>query len=270
MPKSSLGECIASFLTGEGHILVPLEAYFDGSSNGQPSLLTLAGFAAQDSIWIEFDKKWREILADSNKRPAAKYLHMREANSLEGEFCPRNGWNAKKVDSLITDLLLYLQTVDKERFRMAACTVDLTAREKLRYEGLPVPEAVEICNQWCPQTFLAWYFVKYPGIVSTLHFFFDKGEPFEDSFRQTWKRETAKVLVPGANDMTWSLIQTIASTDAKCKPGLQAADLLAWATNRLTAGVGHTYKSLLTIMKSVIPWYHQFCDEAKMRELYPK
>ncbi len=245
-----------------------LEAYFDGSVSTKPALLTLAGFAAENSIWIEFDKRWNAILTDSKKRPAAKYVHMREANALQGEFSPRNGWNAKKVEALVQDLLFYLQTVDKQRFRMSACTVDLAAREKLKHEGLPIPEAVDICNELCPKTFLAWYFDKYPGIISTLDYFFDKDEPFKESFEKTWTQEKSRVLVPGALDMTWSLIKTVNIAEMRHKPGLQAADLLAWATNRHTAKIGQRYLSLLEIMKAVIPWYQIFCNEQKLRELY--
>lgn len=266
--RSSLGECISSFLTGERHLLVALEAYFDGSNSTKPALLTLAGFAAEDSTWIEFDKQWKAILSDSAKRPVAKYIHMREANALECEFAPRNGWNQKKVSALILDLLLYLKTIDKERFRMCACTVDLLAREKLKCEGLPIPEAVDICNDGCPKTFLFWYAAKYPGLISGTHYFFDKGEPFRDAFEKTWVHEKSRNLELNSLFMYWSLIKTVTTADMKDKPGLQAADLLAWATNRYNAGVGQRYKFLLKIMQNVIPWYEVVYDEKKLREVY--
>ena len=68
--------------------------------------LHLAGFGAEDSTWKEVDKEWRRILGDTSMRPRAEYLHMREAASLEGEFNFRKGWNQKKVNSLVMDLLM--------------------------------------------------------------------------------------------------------------------------------------------------------------------
>jgi len=159
-PRSSLGECIASWLAGKDHTLIALESYFDGSNQGSwrnGALVTLAGFAADDSVWSDFDKSWRDILNDGSKRPAAPYLHMREATKGKGPFSYKHGWNIQRVGILITDLLMYMQTVDKKRFRQFGCTVDLEAYRKLTAEGFSFNDPVDICNEFCPFIVLCWY-----------------------------------------------------------------------------------------------------------------
>ena len=124
---------------GKGSSVVALEAYFDGAYTGQGwtngSVVTLAGFAAEGNIWVEFGKQWRTTLADGKTRPKAKYLHMKEAVHLKREFSHRNGWNIKKAFSLVIDLLMYMQTLDKQRFRQFACTVDLRLTEGSSHKG---------------------------------------------------------------------------------------------------------------------------------------
>ncbi len=193
---------------------------------------------------------------------------MREANALEREFLPRNGWNRKKVESLITDLLMYLQTVDKKKLCMFACTVNVADRDKLKYEGHQIPEVVEICNEWCSKMALNWYVAEYPGLVTEMHYFFDQGEPFKEHFEKLWKRERARTLEPSPDYLFWSLIKTVTTADMRDKPGLQAADLFAWATNRNESKVGQRFKLLSSLMKHIIPWKTVFCDEKKLKELY--
>jgi hypothetical protein len=68
--------------------------------------------------------------------------------------------------------------------------------------------------------------------------------------------------------MYWSLIKTVTNADMREKPGLQAADLLAWATNRHHAKVGQRFKFLREIMQGVISWYQIFFDEVELRKRY--
>lgn len=252
--------------------MVALESYFDGAHIGQGwtngSLVTLAGFAAEDTIWAEFDDHWRAILSEDKSRPKAKYLHTQEAVHGKREFGYRNGWNTKKVFSLVIDVLKYLQTLDKQRFRQFACTVDLTAHRKLVAEGHKLDDPIAICNG-CPYTVLAWYSADYPGLIHSAHYFFDQNEPFEEPFKQKWISEKQRRISPGGIDMFWSLIKTVSSADMRDKPALQAADLLAWATNRNLSkppGEPALGKHLEPIMKQIIPSSWILWDEKRLRE----
>ncbi|HVB58051.1 MAG TPA: DUF3800 domain-containing protein [Candidatus Acidoferrales bacterium] len=243
------------------------ESYFDGSNVGgwdTGRTVTLAGFAAEDSIWLEVDKEWRRILSDTSKRPPAEYLHMREATHLEKEFSFAKGWTIPKVNSLVMDLLMYLQHVDKERFRMFWCTVDLDAHRKLKDEGLGIAEPIEICID-CPTVALDWFFIKWPGIISSAHYFFDIGEPFKAPFEDRWRSKKAFSL--DGSDHFWSLLKTVATVQMRDKPGLQAADLIAWAVNRkFSAQKDAAFSGVESIMQNVIPSSSILWDEQKLRE----
>lgn len=101
--RSSLGECISSWLYEGRHILIGLESYFDGSYSGKSwtegDFISLAGQATDDSLWKEFDVEWKRILDDDTAHPKALYLHMKEASALSGKvFTWKNGWNRKKLN----------------------------------------------------------------------------------------------------------------------------------------------------------------------------
>jgi hypothetical protein len=250
-----------------------LESYFDGSSDTgawrKGDLVTLAGFAADDSVWAEFDAKWRNALKGTRQRPEAPYLHMREATKGKGPFTYKNGWNLKKVGFLVTDLLTYMQTVDKKRFRQFGCTVDLEAYRKLTAQGYLFNDPVDICNEFCPFSVLAWYHADYPGIIHSAHYFFDVDEPFKVPFEERWKSEKGNFLDPTAVREVWSLIKTVTTGDMRDKPALQAADLLAWSSNRTRSkNPDAAFKHLEPIMKQIIPSTWIVFDERTLTDRY--
>ena len=254
---------------GNGNLLVALESYFDGSGKpAKDSRITLAGMAAEDSVWTDFDNEWRAIL--HNRNPAAEYMHMREATKLIEGFSPRYGWNDTKVGKLIGDLLIYLSTVKKtKRFRQFFCTVDMDAYRRLEKEGYALDSPVKICNEFCPGIVIAWYVTQYPGLISSAHFFFDRDEPFREPFEKQWQVERNRRLDDSPRQIFWSMIHTVTSADMKCKPALQAADMLAWAINRSHAPKkDQSYKMLASIMREVIPWFGDVWDEKKLRSRY--
>jgi hypothetical protein len=222
-------------------------------------------------VWTEFDANWREVLKATDMRPEAPYLHMREATKGIGPFNYRNGWNLKKVGHLVTDLLMYMQTVDKKRFRQFGCTVDLEAYRKLAAEGYSFNDPVDICNEFCAFTVLTWYHSSYPGIIHSAHYFFDVDEPFKAPFEEWWKTEKGQFLDPTAMREVWSLIKTVTTADMRDKPALQAADLLAWATNRtMSKNPDAAFKHLEPIMKQIIPSTWKVWDEENLINHYDR
>ena len=272
MRRSSLGECISSWLTGKENILIPLESYFDGSAQGdwrKEKLVTLAGYAADDSMWMTFDQEWDAILKDDRRRAAAPYLHMREATKYKDAFHYKNGWNSKRLSFLITDLLMYMQTIDKDRFRQFGCTIDLEAYRRLENQGFLFNDPIEICNDYCPAVALFWYFTEYPGIVHSAHFFFDIEEPFKELFEKHWKRQKANFLDPAANPDVWGLIKTVTTAEMRDKPAMQAADLLAWSSNRVhSVNAEVAFHDLEPLMKQIIPSTWIVFKEQQLRERY--
>lgn len=268
---SSLGSCLVSWIENGRHVLVALQSYFDGSYAGsgwrEGNWVTLAGFAAEDIIWIDFDKNWNDILHDDSQRPRAEFLHMKEAAHLSGSFSWKHGWNLKKVYSLVMDLLMYVQTVDKKRLRQFACSIDLNAYRKLLGQGFQIPDPIEICNGHCPEGVLVWYLGEHPGIISAAHYFFDQSEPFKDPFEQRWKNEKAKTLSLRPTAHYWEIVKTVTTADMKDKPALQSADLLAWASNRVLNAQKDSFGVALEhIMKQIIPSSWVVFDETRFRQ----
>jgi hypothetical protein len=236
-----------------------------GKSWRDGDLVTLAGYAAEDSIWSGFDIEWNKILGDDRKRPKAAHLHMKEAAHLEGIFHWRNKWNLKKVEFLVTDLLMYLQTLPKDRFRQFACSINLSAYRKLLAEGWNIPDPIDLCNGYCPEGVLVWYLGEYPGVIDAAHYFFDVSEPFKNPFEELWKKEKQSLSVRPTAE-TWQIIKSVTTTEMKDRPPLQAADLLAWASNRVLQPTTDAWaKHLERIMKQIIPSSWVVFDETRLR-----
>jgi hypothetical protein len=194
---------------------------------------------------------------------------MREATKRHGAFSHKLGWNFKKVEALITDLLMFMQTLDKERFHQFGCTIDLEAYKRLSSLGLSFNDPITICNDFCPFAVLAWYHGYYPGIIHSAHFFFDTDEPFKAPFEDRWRQETGNFLDPTALREVWGVIKTVATANMRDKPALQAADLLAWASNRVHARNQETsFRHLELIMKSIIPSSWIVFNEAELYSRY--
>jgi hypothetical protein len=179
---------------------------------------------------------------------------MRNARARNGDFSWRNGWNVSKVGALLNEIFAYLQTIDQKRFHMFCCTVDLNAHRKLTESGIKLRDPIGICADYCARPVLEWYVRHYPGIIHSCHYFFDKDEPFEDSFKEIWGAETANQLGIDGSREFYSLIKTVTSAETKEYPGLQMADLLAWSNTRtLCADEGALGKYYHYFLRSVVP-----------------
>src|SRR5260221_4345642 len=251
-PKSMLGKCLASRLTESGDALIALASYFDSSGDAADQFMTLAGVAADDSAWSSIENHWREILR--NRIPQAEYMHMWEAHARRKGFDTAKGWTETLVVMLIWDLIRdCLQTLDKKRFRLFSCTVDMNAYRKLKALTYKLDHPIDICNRYCSGIVLAWYVLKYPDVIHSAHYFFDQGERFKGKFENEWRNENARARK--LKHFTWrSVIKTITTADMKETPALQIADMFAWATNREnTTKDGEKWHHLAHIMRQVIP-----------------
>ena len=97
----------------EGHLLIVFRLYFDGSAIDEPAAphsacrhqMTLAAFAANDSVWADFEAGWLELLKEHPLHPA--YMHMNEAMQLRGEFASQKGWTLDAARLLVISLAQY-------------------------------------------------------------------------------------------------------------------------------------------------------------------
>jgi hypothetical protein len=252
------------------HTLIALESYFDGSWDdkdmSKSRYITLAGFATDDAIWAKFDEGWNAILHDTSKHPHADYLHMRELKAGTGQYSWRNGWNLTKKADMIIQLIIHMQTFDKERFRMFIVSVDLEEHRRYSNMGYKLPYPEEICVKMSPEICLEWYYRHYPDVVQSAHFFFDEQEPFRDIFERHRWIERSKLFQPGNFAHIWQMVKTNATASLKDKPGLQAADLMAWSTNReLLRDDGELFKYYAHFLRQVVPSYSSVIGEKEFR-----
>jgi hypothetical protein len=149
---------------------------------------------------------------------------------------------------------MYLQTIPKARCQMFGCTLDLDDYRRLKAEGSPIATPIQVCNHFCAQLALAWYVQHFPGIATEVHYLFDQDEPFLHQFRRKWMRARNYRLDATGNREAWQMIRTVAAGDTHATPGLQAADMIAWATNRrFCAEEGDFMKHLHYFALQVIP-----------------
>jgi hypothetical protein len=237
--------------------------------------MTLAAFAGDDEIWNKFETDWEEILHSHS--PRADYVHMKEINTQTKGFDWKLGWNMPKAFDLATKCLAYMSHLDKRKFRMFYCSVDLEAWDKVKNDGVAVPDAVEICCQFAMYGVLSWYAKQKaaPGAdgifhlpIDSAHYFFDKDEPFEPKFKEMWNSELIRYEKTG-QFTAWVLIKHVSSVDMKRVPGVQAADMLAWSVNRANTEQkirpGQMY---LEVMHQVIPASSVIFNEERLRKVY--
>lgn len=194
---------------------------------------------------------------------------MREALGLREPFSRKEGWTKDKIAALVFALLQYLQFFHKKKICLFSCTVEMDAYRKLKTETYVMDSPVDICLKYCAEVVLPWYMFEFPEVDLTAHYYFDQGEPFREAFANKWlsEHETATRLFDQPYAI-WSAIKTIEESDAKKTPGLQVADLLAWATNRQETKPGQDFHHLCWMMKQVIPSKSVVWDEAKLRKEY--
>jgi Protein of unknown function (DUF3800) len=266
--KSQIGKCAGSVRLGEGELLIALRAYLDSSGKLDSDSITLAALAANDDMWNEFETEWAKILDQHS--PKGKYVHMREIYRLIKGFDASLGWDRTNAFGLANECLMYMSRLDKKRFRLFYCTLDLKAWHKLRAETYQLPEPVDMCNRFCSESVIGWYLHYYPEVINpetdTLKYFFDRDEYFKAPFEAKWNAEKTRAEETGGWT-PWKVIDEVAAVDMKHTAGIQAADIIAWGMNRETfAQEGEAAKHMGHIIRGVIPSFHIIWDEAKLRK----
>jgi hypothetical protein len=237
-----------------------LKCYFDaGGQYADCKFITLAGAVADESIWADIETQWNTILR--NRDPQARILHTARAASLNGEFSPENRWTNAKVETLITELLLYMQQIDKKRFRLFAATLDVDAHRNLCMSDYLLDHYVDILNDHSAAVVIPWYYDQYPGAFQerALFYYFDKGEPYHHPFRQKWMKMQ--------DDPAWRMIADVQHAD-RTAVGIQMADLWAWANNRQESTEHDRFTRLCYVMRQIVPTSSVVFTEEKLRQRY--
>lgn len=263
----------------EGHIAV--RAYLDRSDSAERKYVSLASFAANDDTWAEFEDGWRSIL-QSGHIPT-DYMHLKEAvhRQLGSPYSIRKGWKESDVWELIFRLVKFISGFDKNRLISHTCRVDMDAHKKLLQEGISVPSEIAICNTYVPRLNVH-YFSKmvlevHAGIENVelergdlLHFIFDRNEPFYGPFKDEWNRELDMFERTGKFS-PWALVDSVGEGSMKTTPGIQAADMLAWAMTREVGSLpDQSGTSLHYIIQQIAAGTSMEASESAMRKIWGK
>ncbi len=252
---------------------VVIKAYYDGSgsrSDRNARFLTLAGYAGTPRAWQQVEGRWHRVL----NRFGCKYLHMKEARALQKAFARRAGWSHERVTMLLADLFneCLAPTAWEDfrgEFRGTACTVNLEdyARVLAEAPSRAAKEPESICVDFVVTVALMSLpenAAKPLGKEGTVELFFDKNESFMHMIDRVWRSRRNNELGDPLR-----LVSNIAEVDMRQAVGLQAADLLAWHTNRYyTHGMKELSGSFAGIYRVLAaPCFSHYYNYARLKRL---
>lgn len=248
-------------------LFVVIKSYFDKSGQEDQDLFTIGAVAASDDVWGEIESDWNTILRTN--KPPADYMHMVEAIPLRrgSEFCPSKGWNDDHVFGLVNVLLSYLSTGQpKDRYKYChfSCSLKMNDYRKLRAETYQLDSPADMIASACVRQMSTWYFEHYQGLDYEAHYYFDQSEPFEEIIKAKWNR----ARLEENPKYQWGHIAHIGSAVMRKTPGLQIADMIAWATNRHEVKIPQRYDNFIIGLRHLLPSFWVVIDEQQMRKHY--
>jgi len=255
-----LGKYSPSASIGEKDLFVVLKSYFDKSGQEDQGLITIGAVAASDAVWAELEADWNLILQKNS--PPANYMHMNEALLLKREFTAVKGWNDDIVFGLVNLLLSYLsQTPLKDKYCQFSCSLNMSDYNKLRAETYQLDSPADLVASACVRKMTEWYLTEYKGLDFEAHYYFDQNEPFEEIIKAKWNRARAEQ----DPKYQWAHISHIGSAVMRKTPGLQIADMMAWATNRHEVKIPQRYDTFVIGMRHLIPSMWVTVGEQQLR-----
>ena len=100
-----------------------LRAFYDGSGKGEDRnskspFLTLAGIAAYDNVWSDFERAWRDLLAKHHMC----FLHMQDFAGVVGCF---DGKTRLEAERAVDDFVALISSLDTAQYHAYGCTINL-------------------------------------------------------------------------------------------------------------------------------------------------
>ncbi len=209
---------------------VAVKAFYDASGNpraGTDPCFVLAGYAASKLTFMEIEKRWRETVTGQY---GATYLHMREAAVLRGEFSRTKGWDEDKVNRLVYEAAGLIKEFGVNLWAVAYGINLKEWKRRRKHQGKETSyRAVHReCAAFCLGKIINGLHGNIDNDVGKLEVYHSQGDEnlFAD-FRRLWVRADTKEKHEWARRVV-----SVLPLDMRITPGLQMADLLAWATRR--------------------------------------
>ena len=206
-----------------------VKAFYDGS--GDPRTKTdpyfvLSGYAASKSVFAEVEAKWRSV----TEKYGASYLHMREAACLRGEFNRAKGWDGDKADRLVLEAASSLKEFGDSLWAVAygVNLKEWGCERKRMGRGSSYQDVYEECARFCFGNIVNGLHEDPNNEVGKLEIYHANGDSMLFSrLVKLWKRRDIQKKHEWARRLL-----SVSSMNMRITPGLQMADLLAWATRR--------------------------------------
>lgn len=245
-----------------------MKTYFDesyGDDDHGDKWITLAGIAATDAVWADFDGKWKKMLA--SRYPVAPYIHMIELMGHDDPFELAVGWDFSKKEKLVDDAIVLLSQMDKAGILMARCSINESARVRLSAERLKVPtDPAFECAKRCVDLTVGTYTLNtVGGPTEPLYVFYDRGEKFLGYLKNNW---LSRRSAPGKRKKPhnpWDRFADIQDLDMANHGPLQLADMIAWSHSRSLRDVERPFSNLKVWLQRVCPSVNVEITEETMR-----
>ena len=258
-----------------------IRAYLDRSGQNASSYIALAAFVGSDGAWSEFENGWNAVLKTGFI--PVDYMHMVEALGLRYDtpFSRALGWERKHVWELVGKLLVFLGQLERGRITMHSCVIDMNAWRELTASGCNIPSPVDLCNRYVSGLIVALFAKQILAQATAetmwiaqddlLNFTFDRNEDFYLPFRNFVNSEKEKAEKIGDSPI-WKLVDGVGEGEMRTTPGIQAADVLAWASNREnTVAEGADGKHIAYLLHEIVVSYRKVYDrQTLLKEFCPQ
>ena len=160
-------------------------AFDAGGNPHDQEFLVVAGFISSADSWIEFDKKWRQRLAEDD----LTYFHMVDFAASQEEF--KHGWknNEPRRRKLLADLM---EIIRPHAFRRFANVIEIkTLEENLPEEKLKEYNlnAYALCAMTCVAQVMRWCKTQPAPQFHNVRFVFEDGDLGKGNLMQRFKED---------------------------------------------------------------------------------
>lgn len=237
-------------------------AFFDDSGKfADTDFVCIAGYIAHDSAWEELCQKWGMLLLRHN----IPFIHMKDLIPLRGPY-ENLGWDIAKRDEVLREFIDVIREHVVGGFGVGVDSKYLRSMCKDAKQQIGDPAML------CFQRILRIVVNKLQsvGYQSSISPVFDDCEEYSVRCYRMWSR-----LRKNAPELSAAVPSITFANDHHFWP-LQAADVLAWETNkhlRQMAGNFNMRKQMETLMQSTTPGYgldytSELWDAETLEELY--